>query len=78
MEFKEKAAQLSYELEEFRDCAKVKFVDVDQTGIDNYPAVEQIVKMGYPYPITVINGAPRFAGGLNSAQIKEAIKAIIN
>ena len=33
----------------------------------------QVLQIGYPYPITLINGAPKFAGGIMVNEIKQII-----
>jgi len=52
---------------------EVKYVDVDKEGLGNYPTMAQVLQMGYPYPITLINGTPKFAGGLMVNEIKQII-----
>lgn len=61
----------------FGSQVEVRYVDVDQEGLDNYPAMTKILQMGYPYPITVINGEPRYAGGIMIAEVKQSIKDIL-
>ncbi|MDD4802236.1 MAG: hypothetical protein PHF24_04755 [Syntrophomonas sp.] len=63
----------------FGDRVKVNYVDVEQVGLDNYPIMKQILQMGYPYPITLVDGQPKFAGGIMIDEVKgiinEALKA---
>lgn len=33
--------------------------------------------MGYPFPITLINGEPRFAGGIMETEIEDSIQTIL-
>jgi len=33
--------------------------------------------MGYPYPITLINGEPKFAGGIMTPEIKTVIDELL-
>ncbi|MEN6389126.1 MAG: hypothetical protein ABFD04_01835 [Syntrophomonas sp.] len=61
----------------FGDKVEVKYVDVDKEGLGNYPAVGRVLQMGYPYPITMINGQPKFAGGILSNDIKTSINDLL-
>lgn len=60
--------------EEFGEQVEVKYVDVDKTGLNDFPMINRVLEMGYPYPITIIDGQPKFAGGLMIPEIKEAIR----
>lgn len=64
--------------EAFGSRVEVRYVDVDKVGLENYPAMSRVLRMGYPYPITVINGEPRYAGGIMISEIKQSIKEILN
>jgi disulfide oxidoreductase YuzD len=57
----------------YGDKIEVKYVDIDQVGANKYPVLNQVLQMGYPYPITLINGQPKFAGGLMVNEIKQLI-----
>lgn len=57
----------------YGDKVEVKFVDVDKEGLGNYPLMSKVLQMGYPYPITLINGEPKFAGGIMGDEIKTSI-----
>jgi len=57
----------------YGEQVEVKYVDVDKEGLDKYPNMMQVLQMGYPFPITLINGAPKFAGGIMSNEIKQVI-----
>jgi disulfide oxidoreductase YuzD len=75
MDFANLTAQMSDELKKvYGDKVEVKYVDVDQTGLDNYPLMNQVLQMGYPYPITLIDGQPKFAGGIMTAEVKQVIE----
>jgi len=52
---------------------EVKYVDVDNEGLGNYPVMKQVLQMGYPYPVTLINGQPKFAGGIMVPEVKQVI-----
>lgn len=62
----------------YGDKVAVKYVDVQKEGLKDYPIVEQVLRMGYPFPITLINGEPKFAGGIMKSEIKLAIDEILN
>lgn len=57
----------------YGDKVEVKYVDIDQVGTDKYPVINQVLQMGYPYPVTLINGQPKFAGGIMVNEVKELI-----
>jgi len=42
----------------------VEYIDTDSLGLSNYPEIEKVVQAGYPFPVTVVNGNPRWAGGM--------------
>lgn len=58
---------------QFGDQVVVKYVDVDKVGLEGYPIMNRVLQMGYPYPITLINGEPKFAGGLMISEVKQTI-----
>jgi disulfide oxidoreductase YuzD len=64
--------------EAFGNQVEVRYVDVDKEGLDNYPTMSRVLQMGYPYPITLINGEPRYAGGIMIGGIKKSIEEILN
>ena len=69
--YKEMATELK---KQFGDQVEVKYVDVDKEGLDNYPIMSKVLQMGYPYPITLINGEPKFAGGIMTSEVKQSIE----
>jgi hypothetical protein len=40
--------------------------------------MDRVLQMGYPYPITLINGEPKFAGGIMIAEVKQSIEELVN
>lgn len=58
----------------FGDQVEVKYVDVDQVGLAGYPVMNQVLQMGYPYPITLIDGQPKFAGGIMIPEVQQVIE----
>lgn len=59
---------------QFGDQVEVKYVDVDKEGLDHYPVMSRVLQMGYPYPITLINGEPKFAGGIMTTEVIQSIE----
>lgn len=74
----EMANKLAEDLREaFGSKVQVRYVDVDVVGLENYPVMFRVLQMGHPYPITLINGEPRYAGGIMIAEIKQDIIKIL-
>jgi len=74
MDFADLTVQMTNELKKaYGEKVEVKYIDVDQVGIENYPIMNQVLKMGYPYPVTLINGQPKFAGGIMTPEVKQVI-----
>lgn len=60
--------------EQFGDKVEVRYIDVEQTGLSDYPKVRNVLAVGYRYPITVLNGKPRLAGGVSLDQIRNLVE----
>jgi len=74
LDFADLTQQMTEELKKaYGDKVEVKYVDVDQIGLENYPVMKQVLQMGYPYPVTLINGQPKFAGGIMLTEVKQLI-----
>ena len=50
------------------------YVDTRDTGFEEYPQIQNVVRMGYSFRITVVNGKPRLAGAVPT----EAVESIID
>lgn len=61
----------------YKDQVEVKYIDVDKVGSEDYPILERVLRMGYSYPITLINGQPKFAGAVMIPEIKIGIDEIL-
>lgn len=61
----------------YQDQVIVKYVDVDKVGLRDYPIMDRVLRMGYSYPITLINGQPRFAGAVMKSEIKQVIDEVL-
>ncbi len=64
--------------EKFGEQVSVQYINVDQEGLSKYPLVNKVLQLGYPYPITVINGEPKFAGGIMVPELMSSIEEILN
>lgn len=77
-EIREMTDRLSDEMcQSFGDKVEVKLINADEEGLSQYPMVSKVLQMGYPYPITVINGEPKFAGGIMIDDIITSIESIL-
>ncbi|WP_034631287.1 hypothetical protein [Desulfotruncus alcoholivorax] len=73
---KEEAAELGDKLKfALGDRVETSFIDVSTSEIKNYPEIEKILPK-VRLPLTVINGQPRFHGGLGVDMIVDAIKEL--
>ncbi|AGL00851.1 hypothetical protein [Desulfoscipio gibsoniae] len=59
----------------FGDEVDVKFVDVSTEALKEYPNIESILPR-VRLPLTVINGEPRFHGGISAEVISDALQNI--
>lgn len=62
--------------EKYGDKVEVNFVDVSTDQINNYPKIMEILNR-VRLPLTVINGEPRFHGGLATDVIGDAVDGMI-
>lgn len=76
--FEDLTAEMANELKKtYGDKVEVKYVDVDKAGLDDYPLMSRVLQMGYPYPVTLINGDPKFAGGIMISEVKQSIDELL-
>lgn len=74
---KDEAAELERELKStFGEEVEFKFVDVSTAEIKQYPQIASILSR-VRLPLTVINGQPRFHGGLSAEIIGRAVGEIL-
>lgn len=52
---------------------KVKFIDVLYDNIDDYPTITDLLKRGYKLPLVIINGVPKFYGGIPNESVYSEI-----
>lgn len=78
MDYEEQTRIMGEELKKvYHDQVTVKYVDVDKEGTENYPIINRVISMGYSYPITLINGQPRFAGAVMKSETQEIIDDLL-
>lgn len=74
---KDEAEELGRDLKEkYGEKVDFVFVDISTDEIDGYPKVKEILNK-VRLPLTVINGEPRFHGGLAPDRISEVIDGIL-
>lgn len=56
----------------FGEALKFSYVDVQSEKMKNYPEIAAILNQ-VRLPLTVINGEPRFHGGLSMNRIEKAV-----
>lgn len=62
--------------EKYGERVVVEFIDVTTKEFDNYPRVKEIMSK-VRLPLTVINGTPRFHGGLSLNMITDSIEGLL-
>lgn len=74
---KNDAEELGVTLKErFGDKVAVTFIDVISDEFENYPDIKEILDK-VRLPLTVINGKPRYHGGLAPDMITDAVEGLI-
>jgi hypothetical protein len=74
---KEAAENLgNYLLEKFGDAIKFSFVDVQSDEIKNYPDIAAILSK-VNLPLIVIDGKPRFHGGITVSRIEKLVNELL-
>lgn len=63
--------------DKYGEDVTLEYVDIMNDSLENYPQVKEIMGRFNP-PLTVINGEPRFHGGLSVQMISEAIDEMKN
>ncbi|MDD3893900.1 MAG: hypothetical protein PHU36_02630 [Syntrophomonadaceae bacterium] len=62
--------------EKYADLVEVKYVDTSEQNIADYPEVAQIIKRGYEFPITFVNGEARLASRVPVEALAEIIEEL--
>jgi hypothetical protein len=74
---KEAAENLgSYLSEKFGDGVKFAYVDVTSDEMKNYPDIAAILSK-VNLPLVVLNGRPRFHGGITVSKIEKAVNEVL-
>ncbi len=61
-------------LEKFgEEALSLAFIETEGVDMSRFPEVEKVIRSGYTFPITSINGSPRLAGALSIDSIAEII-----
>lgn len=72
------AGELKYALvDKFGEKIKFRYIDVASEEMKDYPEIRQILNRVH-LPLTVIDGKPRFHGGLSFEKISGAISELLN
>lgn len=65
-----------YLADKYADLVEVKYTDTSDQKIENFPEVDQIIKRGYEYPITFVNGEARLASRVSVEALDEIIEEL--
>jgi hypothetical protein len=60
------------------ETLSIEFIDTGGVKLGSYPEVEKIIRAGYSFPITVIDGSPRLAGSISVDSVIEIITELQN
>ncbi|MDD3365180.1 MAG: hypothetical protein PHZ03_09385 [Syntrophomonas sp.] len=60
------------------ETLSLKFIDTGGVNLSAYPEVEKVIRAGYSFPITVVNGSPRLAGAISAESLIEIITELQN
>lgn len=67
-----------YLAEKYADLVEVKYTDTSEQNMSDFPEVDQIIKRGYEYPLTFVNGEARLASRVSVEALEEIIEEIKN
>lgn len=67
----------NYLKEKFGDAVKVTYVDVASDEMKDYPDIPSVLS-NISLPLIVLNGEPRFYGGISAAMIENALREILH
>ncbi|SHH26126.1 hypothetical protein SAMN02745221_02042 [Thermosyntropha lipolytica DSM 11003] len=62
--------------EKYGDEVEVNFIDTTGKEPGEFAVLEKVIKMGYSFPFTVINGQPRLAGKVSTESVLELLEEI--
>jgi hypothetical protein len=74
---REAAEVLEKELtEKFGDMVRFRFVDAFSEEVMDFPDVVKVMNQ-FRFPLTLLNGEPRFHGGLSLEKISDAVAELL-
>lgn len=59
---------------DINEKVETEFVDVIEDGLEGYVEALKLLEKGYGLPLTLINGKPRFYGGISNEMFYDVIK----
>ncbi|MDD3519633.1 MAG: hypothetical protein PHU65_00165 [Actinomycetota bacterium] len=74
--------ELYKELEDFingsdvKDLTELNFIDIEKADLEKYGNVKKAIDIGYPLPLTLINGEIVFFGDVTGAVLYNEIKKL--
>lgn len=54
----------------------LEYIDTGGINLARFPEVEKVIRAGYPFPVILVNGSPRLAGGISAEAISEIVSQI--
>lgn len=60
------------------EILSLEFIDTGGVKLSAYPEVEKVIRAGYSFPVTVVNGKPRLAGAISLDSVVEIITELQN
>ncbi len=57
---------------------KLTYVDVESDEMKNYPDIPPVLSNNIRLPLIVLNGEPRFYGGISADMIGNAVREILS
>ena len=67
-----------YLAEKYADLVEIKYDDTSLQGLAGFPEVDGVIKRGYEFPLTFVNGEARLASRVSLEALDEIIGEIRN
>jgi len=67
-----------YLAEKYADLVEIKYVDTSLQDLADFPEVDGVIKRGYEFPLTFVNGEARLASRVSLEALDEIIGEIRN
>lgn len=61
---------------DLNEKVETEFIDVIEDRLEGYDEALKLLEEGYSLPLTLINGIPRFYGGISNKMLYDAIKSL--